>query len=217
MPYPQTFTRLVASGQLYGTETFSFGLSIVPDFDNGPAPDTEALVEAVADATATFFTAARISTAAYLTLLKFNNIGPDGRYASDSETTQWEYDPAVRGTIGASPAPQIALAVSLMTAAARGRAHAGRFYLPVPSQAPETTGLISTADAQTVGTAATAWLRALNDLMPEGRVVGVASDVGAGTFRPVTHVRVGRVLDTIRSRRRALAENYVEMPPLDGP
>jgi hypothetical protein len=36
----------------------------------------------------------------------------------------------------------------------------------------------------------------------------VGSPLGAGVFRPITAVAVGRVIDTQRRRRRSLSEDY---------
>jgi hypothetical protein len=38
--------------------------------------------------------------------------------------------------------------------------------------------------------------------------VGVFSNQGAGAWHSVTHVQVGRVTDTMRSRRSSLGEDY---------
>ena len=214
MVYPSNFGRIVASGTLYGSETFSFGLSIVPDFPGGTPLNPAGNIAAVAAAVSEFFTSVGIDNSAILTLLKFNEIGPDGRYVDQAETIQFEYDPPVAGIASGNPAPQVALAVSLMTARVRGRAHTGRFYLPVPTAPLEGDGLLSAANALEYADAATALCDDLNAIWAGSWVVGVASDVGPGRFEAATYIRVGRVYDTIRSRRRSLAENYVNAAPI---
>jgi hypothetical protein len=48
-------------------------------------------------------------------------------------------------------------------------------------------------------------------------VVGVASNIGSGTFRRVTHVTVGLVTDTVRSRRNKQLEAPIESEPVTTP
>lgn len=214
MVYPGNFIRLVASGTLYGAETFSFGLSIIPNFTSIDDPDPADYIDDVATAVGTYFNTVGVDNSASLTLLKLNMIGPNGRYVSDDETVQYEYDPPVTGNGSGNPAPQVALAISLMTDRARGRAHMGRFYLPVPSAPLAEDGRITVALATLFATGTTTLLDNINAAMPTNWDVGVASDVGTGAFEPVRRVRVGRVLDTIRSRRRSLDEAYVVGPDL---
>ncbi len=132
--------------------------------------------------------------------VKAAEIGPDGRYASAPAIV-------VRPTPGTGPAvnlpPQVCVAVSLVTER-RGASGRGRFYLPTPSFIPlASDGRISQANAQTITNQAAAFLSALNGPAGFGNVV-VASTKGFTTV--VTAVRVGRVLDTIRSRRTSIDE-----------
>jgi hypothetical protein len=45
-----------------------------------------------------------------------------------------------------------------------------------------------------------------------GWQVGIVSNIGAGAERAVTGVRVGQALDTIRSRRENVPEDYLYGP-----
>lgn len=209
MVYPANFLRLVASGTLYNAETFSFGMSLVPNFTGDPDPDPALYIDDIAADVAAYFNSVGVDNSARLTLLKLNLIGPNGRYVSDEETIQHEYDPVVTGNGSGNPAPQVALAISLMTDRLRGRAHAGRFYLPVPTVALGEDGRLTVPQATNYATATTTLLNDINATIPSGWDVGVASDIGTGRFETVRRVRVGRVLDTIRSRRRSLDEAYV--------
>lgn len=211
--YPTTFLRLVCSGTLYGSaETFSFSLALAKNFDPG-ATTPEEVPQGVIDACTTFFAAPGIiNGAARLNMIKLNLIGVNGRYESDSETVLAELIPGVAGTGGSGNAPQIALAVTLRTAKTRGRAHAGRFYLPA-GQTVGSDGQISQQQVDNVVAAATAFLEDLATALPGWRPY-VMSNIGEGTRNQVTHVSVGRTLDTIRSRRRSIPENYVDGPPL---
>lgn len=208
MAYPHTFLRLVASGTLYEAERFSWSMSLIPNFDNTPdVPET--IPQGVIDAVRAFhISSGLISGAARLTTLKVNQIGTDGRYVDQNDTVQYDWTTSVPGSASSvyTP-PQIALAVSLRTGVRRGLAHTGRFYLPTPAFVPNADGRITTAQAQSAATATTTFLNALHAALPGWRA-GVVSDVGAGAARAVTHVEVGRVLDTIRSRRTSLPEAH---------
>jgi hypothetical protein len=149
-----------------------------------------------------------VNEMARLTEVKSAAITPAGEYAGDPTILAVD----VAGGAG-SPvhAPQISLAISLATAL-RGPRGRGRFYLPAPAVPFQTTnGLIPDASRDGVQTAAAAFISALNAATDGGTVV-VASSFG--TNSPVTGVRVGRVLDTIRSRRRSVPETYDPPTPV---
>jgi hypothetical protein len=212
MAYPGIFGRLVASGTLYGKESFAFGLSLVPpDFAVAGGLGAASHVAAAAALVRTYIESNLTSNACKLTTVKLNEIGADGRYVDKGNTTLFDFTPAASGTGSTLIAPQISLVISLVTAKKRGLASSGRFYHPVPmATIADTAGLISAATAQSHADAAATLIKGLNALWAGNTWrVGVASDVGAGHFEPVTAVRVGRVLDTMRSRRTALTETYV--------
>jgi hypothetical protein len=208
MAYMTNFLRLVVIGRLFGpTEHFSFGLTMIPNFAGNPVPPTT-VPTAVHSAVKTFFTTAPIGTQASLESVKLNEIGTDGHYTQPT-SVEYFYSPLAPGTFSPSPAPQVALAVSLRTAVARGRANSGRFYVPLPAEAPAVgDGRIVPATAINFADKAAALINSLNASMNSEWVVAVNSKVGTGAQHKVTHVEVGRVLDTIRSRRSSLDENY---------
>ena len=218
MSYIKPFLRLVAIGSIYDVEQFSFSMSLIADTDNAGPPDE--VPQGVIDAFQTFFTAglgnlAPISEGAALQTLKLNEIGTDGRY-THQDTVYYDYPNAVRGTGSRHPAPQVALAVSLGTDIRRGRAARGRFYVPLPNAEVEGTGgaviapgCLSPTNQGNYLIGAHNLVQSINDAV-DGYMVGVTSDLGLGTQQPVTHVRVGRVLDTIRSRRNDFDEAHME-------
>lgn len=213
MAYPGNFLRLVASGTYFDTEQFAWTLSLIPNFSS-PTAGPEEVPQAVIDAVTAFHGSGSIANSARLTTLKLNLIGPDGRYVDDGDTVLHDFaPPGLPGGGQPRHAPQVALAVSLQTARTRGRAHAGRFYVPSPTYPIDSTGRISAADAEVMVGNASTLIESLNAALPEF-IVGVASDVGTGRFQAVTNVRVGRVLDTIRSRRSSLPEEYVVGEPV---
>jgi len=205
MAYPANFLRLVVIGNLYGTEMFTFGLSLAGS--GTPVAPTE-VPQGVWNALDAYFsTAGLVSSKCLVTSVKLNEIGVNGRYVN--QTTVEDVPPFnIQGSSGTSPAPQVALAVSLTTPVKRGRAHAGRFYSPVPGFVVGTGGLIAGADCLAAANAGANLIKGINASLTGWRV-SVVSDVGAGAIQPVTGVRVGHVLDTIRSRRNALVENHI--------
>lgn len=217
MAYPEPFLRLVASGTLYGSESWSWGISLVDEFSAEPeAPDE--VPQAIIDAVAAFHTAPSfIATYATLDTLKLNLIGTDGRYVDKTNTVQYDYpDPVPKGVSSGTVPPQVALAITLRTIARRGLASSGRFYVPVPAYDLTADGRLSVANATTIVGYATTLLNALDDAMDDW-TPGVVSNVGAGARRVVSHVEVGRVYDTIRTRRISLPEEYVIGDPITQP
>lgn len=216
MIYAQPFYRLVVSGTTYDAETWSWGLSLIREGFTSEPLATE-VPQAIIDAVSTFHAATYVSSrGAKLDLIKLNSIGTDGRYERSDETVQHEFETPIEGAGTNNPPPQIALAVSLMTAAARGRAHAGRFYLPLPSGSTFTDGRMTASAQGIVLTSVTTMLNAVNLALPDFRV-GVTSGIAPGAQRVVTHARLGRVYDTLRSRRTSMDEDYVEGAPLAVP
>jgi hypothetical protein len=152
--------------------------------------------------------ASLIPGAVSLTRVKVASIGPLGLYTRDS----WEStSPAVAGTNasgGLMPA-QTAMVASLMTSR-RGPTGRGRMYLPCRSLNIGSDSRIAAADALGLAGSVATLLNALNnepglDPAADQQVV-VASSKGFNTL--VTGVRVGRVPDTVRSRRSQLIEEY---------
>lgn len=207
MTYPRPFLRLVASGTLYAVESWSWSLSMIPDFDNTPTAPEE-VPAGVITAVQTFHTSAGIGSDARLNTVKLNEIDANGRYVDQDSTVLHDYAlPGVAGTGPSGLVPQIAWAVTLRTAATRGLAHSGRFYVPLPAVSVAEGGVVGTSAAVALADDAATLINDLNAAVPGWRV-GVVSDVRTGAARPVTRVEVGRVLDTVRSRRTNLPENH---------
>lgn len=214
MAYPGSFLRLVVSGTLYGTEQFAWSLAISRNFETDPAPDT--IPQALIDAVVAYHSdpATQTGARAELTMIKLNEIGPNGRYANPSETVLHEFETPVAGEGNASQPPQTAVAVTLRTAVRRGLAKSGRFYLPHLSYGPSSDGRMLAGQAENIATATTTFLQAINPALGGNWAPAVTSDVREGAIRKVTHCEVGRVLDTIRSRRSSLEEDYQVGAPL---
>jgi hypothetical protein len=225
--YAAPFHRLVLLGTVY-TDIWNTSLTIAPDDSAVETLEpTDALVLAVANAVSAWYadgtgTGARISQTHKLTGIKLNRIGTDGLYMDDV-THEYTYTSPISGPFSAAPPAQIATVLSLRTAVERGHASKGRMYLP-PCEGftavDVTTGIATIANAGRVATAGATLVDSLNDVYNAGfpdfsaMEVAVASNIGAGTFRRVTRVSVGRVPDTMRSRRSAISElpEYADVP-----
>src|SRR5829696_1180948 len=130
MTYSRQFLRLVVSGTLYQREGFSWGLSLISNGTGvGPAPT--GISTGVRTAIETFHNATS-SAPAKLSLIKLNLIGTNGRYVNPTTVLHDYGTSPISPTGGVLHAPQIALAVTLQSGVARGRAKAGRFYIPSP-------------------------------------------------------------------------------------
>lgn len=206
MVYHDPFRRLVLSGTLYGLEAWSIGVAM-GHVGLGEGGNPENVSEGIQTACEGFIQNNFTGSNAKLTTIKYNFINVAGHYDDPGETIRYDYDTPVGGTGGASNIPQSSLVVSLNTAFARGRGHAGRYYMPAFSAPLDSDGRISVDVAALVAEYATTFLNALNADDEHYRVC-VVSNIGAGVQHEVTHVRVGRVIDTMRSRRTSLVEDY---------
>jgi hypothetical protein len=154
----------------------------------------------------------RISNVARLREVKFARIGADGKYISDPRILTFD----APGGGGALKYPtQIACAVSLLTAR-RGGTGRGRIYLPAPTLSlGGNTGRVVDSEQQALAVRVQTFLNNLNNGSgvgaPEPRVV-IASTRGYNS--DVTGCRVGQVLDTMRSRRTSILENYGVVRPV---
>jgi hypothetical protein len=149
---------------------------------------------------------------------KFNEIGPSGGYADETTTHMFELTtPVVAAAAPGAMVPQVAWAVSWNTANARGYASKGRIFVPMPSVTPSSsTGKVSAANclsaAQNWGFLIDEW-NDLSGLDLSDIKASVVSNVPLeGATNEITAVRVGDVLDTMRSRRNALTESYSTAP-----
>lgn len=204
MAYRAQFLRLVASGSLYGLEGFAWGLNFQTSIVGFEVPET--VPAGIIAAVQAFHV--NSTSSAVLKTVKLNLIGTDGKYVSKGNTVLHDYagsGVAGQGT-GGPVAPQLALALSLRTDFARGRAHAGRLYMPVPGLDLGADGRISASVASAMADIGATLVNACNASLADWNVA-IQSNVGAGEARNVTGVGCGRVFDTIRSRRTSLDED----------
>lgn len=157
---------------------------------------------------------ARVSSDVALTEVALYSVGTNGRIDQDPVRTS---ETAVRGVTGGDKRHpwQCTICVTLV-AGARGPGHLGRFFLPPQVFGVTSDGLIQDSDHATIFSTTHGLLTNLSnapglDSGPINESFGlrVASGVGAGSLRPVIEIRLGRVCDTQRRRRRQLEESYV--------
>jgi hypothetical protein len=208
------------TGQVPTPEIFSFGFVLAdPTGDPTiglPSPaecdQVEALVRAMFTRPATAISnqaALRQITIASVGTSGKVNVQPDGSYLQK----KYVYGPTtVTGGGGALAYPyQVANVVTLSSSASSG-AKLGRIFLPSPTVPVGNDGTYPAAAASDCLNSVKTCFQAINAL-PMSVVVAVASGgsvpkgLPARNY-PVVQLRVGRVLDTMRSRRNQLAEAY---------
>jgi len=208
MTYPIVHKLLTIGGTSYGsTEEWQFGMRIIPE-TVGVGP-SQAQIDALATPITTFWNTAAIfmPTTHSLTFAKLAPIGinghyPDGEIAYEHVFTS---DPGPGG--GPLYPAQVALVVGLMTAAPRGRGHAGRFYLPGPASAMTSDGRHSSGIPTAINSAVRTLILAINGATEVG-TVAVITSLGSGTSRVVTAVRCGQRADVQRRRAGSQLEDY---------
>lgn len=220
MVYPAPFHRLVMIGDLYN-DRWNTTLALVPTGGGGSLPAvSDELLDAVAAVCGDWFnnsltseTGIGISQQCTLTSIKLNRIGTDGKYV-DAETKEHVYSTPVAGAVNINPAPQLTIALTLRGSNERARAGRGRMYFPpsISCAAAQNDGRITAGDALSYAKGGMFLLGAIDDAyLTEGvgAVAGISSRQGTGAFQAVNHVSVGRVIDTMRSRRSAQLEEPV--------
>lgn len=208
MPYTEPHWLITIGGTAWAqTETWQLGIRARVEGGANQPVDQQLLANALATPTQTFFTAAELGISANVSLrwIKAASINSDGHYSYTTAPGLYTYVTPPVGANSSNVVPQQTLAVTTLTAEARGRASKGRFYLPACYRAVTSTGLISSADADAIESVARTWLLAINGTAQVSSVA-VMSKLGEGTTHNITAVGVGRVFDTMRSRRRSLPE-----------
>lgn len=210
MAYPSAHWLLTFGGTINASETWTTTLRIA-----GTHPATQAANQAACDAYATavnnsFTTRNFFTNKATLGQVKLNWVDEDGKYV-DPWTNVVDYVPehvnAASGTI-VLPS-QCAWVVSLGTAVARGPAHAGRMYWPYPNQALNSDGRMTLAQADAASGQMVQFINAIKAVTIVSGVPAIYSKIGTGFVHPITRLSVGRVVDTMRSRRTSQAEERV--------
>jgi hypothetical protein len=156
-----------------------------------------------------------IDQRAKLTTVKMNWIGTDGKYIHPY-TSRVDYAQGVPAVGNGAVYPnQVSIVITLGTGVARGLAHQGRIYLPLPSKALGEGGVLTLGDQNYYADEVFDLLNSLNALDGNRRVAVMSKGTPKtpqGTTHLVTTVEVGAVLDTMRSRRSKIPESRVIKP-----
>jgi hypothetical protein len=206
--YTNTHLLITVGGTAWTlTETWQFSIRANPTNTLMSDGDCQNLANTLSTPTQAFLSATNtgVSNQAFLTWIKVAKIDTTGHYPADHVPGIYNYVTPVAGGAASSGIPQATMAVTLLTAKPRGRASHGRFYLPPCAFPVQADGRLTAGQADGIETLAVTWIRAIN-AAAEVDACAVFSGLGSGTTALITKCGVGRVIDTMRSRRRALAE-----------
>lgn len=216
MAYAYPFIKFSWGGTLAdGLEIWSCGLSMVIDpLPGSPFPQWDTFKSNFASyvsAVETFITTAdaNVPTGVQLGWVKGALIDTDGTYMDEPV----ESPATASGTQSGGYLPQGALVYTLVSARWKDPGRYNRFYLPTAAPTGTTAWRLSEIEAQDAADAGAAFIDSLNLIGGTGfPVVSVLSPAGSGWSYAVEEVRVGRIIDTQRRRRNAIAEDYHTSP-----
>jgi len=209
MPAFQPHYRLQFGGSLFTVEGWSCRLNITSAGTLMDSAAADAAFPALYGAVNDWVQdpGAALSVATTLEYVKFNEINALGHYAHPGSVRENFWTTPNTGHGGDAHAlagfpPQVSVVVSLLTAQLRGRAHRGRMFTPaLAAYFATSTGLVD--NASLIAAAATTLLNAINAAVPDH---GVSIISASGESNHVTQVAVGHVFDTMRTRRKSMAE-----------
>lgn len=151
--------------------------------------------------------AAKVSNSVQLDRVTLYMIGSDGLITEDPAVSEGA---PVRGTGSVGYHPWQCSQVLTLVAGARGKGRLGRIYLPPATYDVTQSGSVSSAHHIDIFNATQLLMNNLsNRAGPDlGFALAIAGQTGTGTLREVTELRMGKVIDTQRRRRRNLNEAY---------
>lgn len=215
--YPEHY-YVAFGGKAYEQEEWQCGIRMGGGTAPGDGPNgsPEALADVAADVRKFWESAGAKAPMGYtLEYCKFNKIGPDGRYASPSDSNTFLYPSGLTGTTTVSKAPQLAVVISFRTLLTRGPGSKGRMYwLGAGFGHIVDSGvdyLISDAHVDALAQAAKVLVQDLgnwpgldiSDLTP-----CVVSKVGSGSATEIIKVLVDNRFDTQRRRASKMPHTY---------
>jgi len=216
MPVPTHF-KFVVRGIFNGTpEQWSTSAHYTRNHDLGTDAGLDDIrADDVTDAVVAYWGSINFGNQIEVSDWRFYDIGTDGHMEGNAPLMH-TFEP--RELHGAGTAwqypPQLALVMTLM-AEERGPAQFGRQYLPLPAVTVDSSGRVSQAQAAGQRDEFTAYTKAISDCID---LVGVVSSSGCnvskgpvgsgtGTLQLIDHIETGRVIDTLRNRRKSLDED----------
>lgn len=222
MAVPVHFKFTVRGRFLNTPETWSFGCHFRRHNEAGAdAVNSDVNEGGVTTAVTTFLGSTFFSNKIVTDDWRMYVIGPDGKMEGNGPLLHEFTTPLPGGSSGAIMPPQCSLAITLV-ADDRGPAKLGRFYLPGLVTALDTDWRISAAVATSVESAVEAFLKGIAGAIDlEGLTSSEAVNVSpnpvgsAGSRQGVDHIEVGRVIDTLRNRRKSMVEDRIVGAQID--
>lgn len=222
MAYPRHWLLAFGGGLGDTTEIWSCGIRMgLYSVDPLEGVDEEAYLDATArPGLEAWFEnpGARISSAASLTWIKFNEIAPDGTYADGSVTHQRVVTGVVGGTPGTTNIHPLQVCCVLRwrtDAVQRGPASNGRIYSPRPAVAVGTTGDVAGPERVIIAETARDLLNSLDaGVGIIGGVVrpSIVSPIGPGHIHQINAVTVDSALDIQRRRAAQQSRETTTIP-----
>lgn len=215
MAYPSPFHRLVLIGTIYG-DIWNTTVSLIPTIGT-PPPVSQMHLDLISTTVGQWFPKTiangglQFSPNVKLTSIKLNRIDVDGHYM-DPDAMEKTYATPISGGGTYNGPPQLTIAATLRGANDRALAGRGRMYFPLSEncQTVASDGRLQAAQSLAFATNVKGLMANLDQAYLANSIgckVGVASKTRGGAFQALHQVTVGRVVDTMRSRRSSLAED----------
>lgn len=173
----------------------------------------QATCDALADILSAYWSSAGalIPSNCFLTTVKWNQIGRDGKYNEPGATIQHDFA-GVPGARTAAYPTQISWATTWDTDQPRGRAARGRTYWPTGVAISPLFNTVGVTDAKNKANKDLALVNQITAVMsgsvPDSAWPAVMSNIGEGATHRITGTRVGVRLDVQRRRGKGVSENY---------
>jgi len=220
MPVPTHF-RFVFRGRFQDTpEEWSFGVKFSRNVPLGGDADLSAINETtVTNAVLALFASSRFQGHIAGVDWRAYVIGTNGKMEGSERLLVDLSASGLGGTSGTKYPPQVAL-VATLVASERGPARLGRIFLPAPAAVLGDDYRISEAICSDYANDVSTFLKAVSNGIDLPATIESSaglniSAVGGGVRQVIDHVEVGRVYDTMRSRRQALLEDRVADSTID--
>jgi len=216
MVYAHSVTRITLSGTMFGgAEEWSTGFFLGQEGADA-TPMTQAGLDQIKDAWATFFTAAfsYVSNQYQFIQAKSALIDATGHTVLDEVKYSYPTTNTYGAATGNTHPPQCSLVVTLQSDRPRGKASKGRMYLPGYSGSIGTNGKVDGAVASGIANNLKTFFDSFaSDADVPDQLILAAKGTGpvpALTAQNdyVETIKVGDVVDTQRRRRNGLVESY---------
>lgn len=200
----------IAGGNGDTFEQWNTSIALKPGIVRDWGTDSQDVANDLCADFSAFFTSlgAAVSTGTLFEEVRLDAIGVDGKITQEARFARPEGGPTSGSGLTVLP-PQCAVVLTLDTKT-RGRSRFGRMYLPLLGVTVSTDGLMGQPAVASLATKCATFITNVGntpgadvDFAPV-----VASGVGSGSLNEIKAIRVGRAVDTMRSRRRSLVESY---------